>query len=224
MFLIDIEGTDGSGKATQTQLLFNHLSGLGYNCKILSFPNYESPSSAPVKMYLNGELGRNEEVSAYQASALYAVDRLITVKQKLKENYDFVLFDRYTYSNMIHQSTKIENALERDKFLTWVEDFEFNLLELPKPNLTLFLDVPAEISYNLALQRGALKNGQSKDILEGDYSHLKKAYSRAKYVAQKYGWLVINCVENGKILPVENIHNTIVGEVDKILKGYKKQL
>lgn len=208
--LIDIEGTDGSGKHTQTKMLYEKLVKLGYKCKMISFPNYESNSSALVKMFLAGELGDNADcLNGYQASVLYAVDRLATMKQINCEDYDFVLFDRYTPSNMIHQSTRIKDKQELDYFLDWLEDFEYGKLNLPKPDRILFLDMPVEYSMQLARARSELKNGQTKDILEEDSSHLSKAYERAKYVADKFNWTTINCVDK-KLKSVEEIHLDIL--------------
>ena len=147
--IIVIEGTDGSGKATQANLLCEFLKSKGENCILQSFPNYDSPSSGPVKMYLSGELSENaNEVSAYQSSVLFAVDRLCTM-QKLKIHLDeggIVVMDRYVQSNMTHQAGKIQDGKERDKFLDWLSDFEFGLLDLPKPDFVMFLDVPVEVS------------------------------------------------------------------------------
>ena len=208
--LINIEGTDGSGKKTQTDLLFHYLQNKGYKVKKISFPNYESNSSALVKMYLNGEFGENESLNGYQTSSFYAVDRLATMKQININDYDFVLFDRYVPSNMIHQSTRINNKQELDVFLDWVVDFEFGKLNLPKPDITLFLDVPVEISMRLARKRSELKNGESKDILESDDAHLKNAYEKAKYVAQKYNWIVVDCENDKTIKSIDEIHKEIL--------------
>lgn len=208
--IIDIEGTDGSGKHTQTELLYKYLLNCGYKCKMISFPNYESLSSAPVKMYLGGELGEDMNcLDGYQTSALFAVDRLITMKKIDFSAYDFILFDRYVPSNMIHQSTRIENKAELDKFLEWVEDFEYQKLGLVKPDKILFLDMPVEISMELARARATLKNGQAKDIHEKDDKHLTKAYERAKYVANKFNWITINCVQD-KLKSIEEIHYDIL--------------
>ncbi len=208
--IIDIEGTDGSGKKTQTDLLFSYLKGKGYKVKKISFPNYESNSSVLVKMYLNGEFGNNESINGYQASAFYAVDRLATMKNIDVDEYDFVLFDRYVPSNMIHQSTRIKDKQKLDEFLDWIVDFEFGKLKLPKPDKTLFLDVPVEVSMRLARQRSELKNGESKDILESDDAHLKNAYEKAKYVAQKYEWVIIDCEKDKTIKSIDEIHKEIL--------------
>ena len=217
--IIDIEGTDGSGKKTQTDLLFKFLESKGYKVKKISFPNYESNSSALVKMYLSGEFGESaDQINAYQASALYAVDRYATMAKVNVDDYDFILFDRYVPSNMIHQSTKIENQKELDEFLDWISDFEYGKLQLPKPDKILFLDVPIEISLELARKREALKNGCDKDIHERDEGHLRKAYERAKYVAEKFDWIVVDCVRDSNIKSIDEIHQDILTKI--ILKWY----
>lgn len=209
--IIDIEGTDGCGKKTQTDLLFNYLVNKGYKVKKISFPNYESDSSALVKMYLKGEFGSNaEDVNAYQASALFAVDRYATMSKINIDDYDFILFDRYVPSNMIHQSIKIEDENEMENFLDWISDFEYNKLKLIKPDKILFLNVPIEISVRLARARESLKNGEEKDIHEQDDQHLLKAYNRAKYVAKKFDWIVVNCEKNNEIKTIDEIHKDIL--------------
>ncbi len=209
--IIDIEGTDGCGKKTQTDLLYNYLVKQGYKVKKISFPNYESESSTLVKMYLRGEFGENtNDINGYQASAFYAVDRFATMSKINVEDYDFVLFDRYVPSNMIHQSTRIQDKKELDEFLNWIADFEFGKLALPKPDKTLFLNVPVEISMKLARARAELKNGEQKDILEKDDNHLINAYEKANYVAKKFNWIVIDCTKNGDIKTIDEIHKDIL--------------
>ena len=209
--IIDIEGTDGCGKKTQTDLLFNYLEKQGYKVKKISFPNYESNSSALVKMYLSGEFGENaNDINGYQASALYAVDRFATMAKIDVNEYDFVLFDRYVPSNMIHQSTRIKDKKELDEFLDWISDFEYDKLNLPKPDKVLFLDVPVEISLKLARARAKLKNGQEKDIHEKDDNHMINAYQKAKYVAKKFDWLVVDCAKEGTIKSIDEIHKEIL--------------
>ena len=214
MMIIDIEGTDGSGKKTQTDLLYNKLVSLGKKCLKISFPNYDSPSSAPVKMYLGGELGNSSSyLNPYQTSSLFAVDRLITLKKIDLNAYDFVLFDRYVPSNMIHQSTNLKSLKEMDEFLDFIDDFEYNKLELPRPDLTIFLNVPVEVSFRLAKERINLKNGLDKDILE-NMEHLERAYNSANYVARKFNWLTIDCVDNlNNLKSVQAIHNEILNKL-----------
>ena len=206
--LIDIEGTDGSGKAVQTKKLYDYLVAKGHKCKLISFPNYDSPSSAPVKMYLNGEI--KKDLDGYQNSALYAVDRLITMNS-IDDigKYDFVLFDRYVPSNMIHQSTKMNDQTEIDRFVDWVIDFEYGKLKLPVPDKIIFLDNPPEYSIKLARSRTELKNKMQKDILESDDKHIYLAYKRAKYVAEKFHWIHIQCVDE-TLKSIERIHEEIL--------------
>ena len=167
-FIISIEGTDGAGKHTQQQLLLKKLKELGHAVFDQSFPNYESESSAPVKMYLNGEFGKDaSSLDAYQASSLYAVDRMCTYKKTIEphyENGEIVLFDRYVQSNFIHQCSKIDDPEEKLEFIKWEEDFEYNLLGLPKPDLIFFIEMPVEKSLELARARAEYKTGEQKDI------------------------------------------------------------
>ena len=208
--IINIEGTDGCGKKTQTDLLLNYLTQQGYKVKKISFPNYDSESSSLVKMYLRGEFGENNNLNGFQASMFYAVDRLATMININVKDYDFILFDRYVPSNMIHQSTRIKDQVELDEFLDWVVDLEYNKLELPKPDKTLFLDVPINISMKLARERASLKNGQTQDILEQDSEHLINAYEKAKYVANKYNWITIDCSNGENIKSIDEIHKDIL--------------
>ena len=210
-FIINIEGTDGCGKKTQADKLVQALKELGHEVVQQSFPNYESQSAGPVKMYLGGELGDNVNCLNYkQASVLFAVDRLCTMKTLNYEN-KVVVLDRYTPSNMIHQCCKIKNLEKQIEFLDWIDDFEFNFLGLPRPNLILFLDMPTEKSLELAHQRKDLKAGTKKDIHEQDPEYMKKAYQTGKSVALKFGWTIINCVDkNNNIKSIDEIHKEIL--------------
>lgn len=209
--IIDIEGTDGSGKKTQTLKIKDYLESKGKKVKLISFPNYESNSSAAVKMYLNGEIGLTGKdcLDGYQTSSLYAVDRLITMSKINLEDYDYILFDRYVPSNMIHQSTKVKDPIALDCFLEWLEEFEYGKLKLPKPDKILFLDMPVEFSSRLSKERTEYKSGTKKDILEEDINHLKTAYERAKYVAEKFSWITIHCV-NKTLKSIDEIHKEIL--------------
>lgn len=209
--IINIDGTDGSGKATQTKLLYDFLTQKGYKCLMLSFPNYSSQGCAPVKMFLAGEF-QAANLNPYQINTFFAVDRLSTISKYNLKDYDFVLLDRYTPSSMIHQSAAIKTQQGIDRFLKWVEAYEYKVLKLPAPDVVLFLDVPVEISSKLAHDRANLKNADSKkqDILESDFNHLKHAYEHAKYIAQKLNWTTINCTENGQMKSIDEIHNLIV--------------
>ncbi|MBE5739067.1 MAG: thymidylate kinase [Clostridiales bacterium] len=221
-YIIVIEGTDGCGKQTQTTKLYERLVGLGYNVMRQSFPAYDSASSGPVKMYLGGELGSSDmSLDAYQASSLYAVDRLCTYYKDLKgfyENGGVILFDRYVSSNMLHQAGKIRDRVEVDKFLEWLDALEFGTLKLPRPDRVVFLDVPVEISFKIASAREEQKNGKAKDIHELNPEHLQRSYESGKYVAEKYGWTTIPCVEGDGLRTIDSIHADIFDAVIADLK------
>ena len=213
--IIAIEGTDGCGKHTQSKLLQEAIKNLGQECKLISFPDYDSPACAPVKMYLSGEFGDSSSLDAYQVNTLYAVDRLCTM-QKYKDYIaggGNIVFDRYTQSSMLHQSALIGDVEERDRFLDYINHYEFEVLKLPRPDIVIFLDVPVEVSKKLADARGVYKSGMKKDIYEEDVNHLKRAYEAGKYVAKKFGWKIIDCTENGEIKSIEEIHNLILTSI-----------
>ena len=212
--LIVIEGTDGSGKETQSTKLYEKLLNRNMNVKLIKFPNYDSPSSGLVKMYLNGDFGSNpSDVNAYVASTFYAVDRFASYKIEWKsfyENGGIVIADRYTTSNMIHQASKIADEEERERFLKWLWNFEFTMFELPKPDTVFFLDMPIEYSKKLIEYRdNKITGNEEKDIHEKNIQYLKDSYNISKELANKYGWKNINCINNGKIKTVDEIHNEI---------------
>ncbi|MGI6114377.1 MAG: dTMP kinase [Mahellales bacterium] len=218
--LIIIEAGDGSGKATQTLKLYERLCKEGYRVKKVEYPNYDSPSSALIKMYLKGEFGTDpDKVNPYAASAFYAVDRYASYIKEWKHFYDdggIVLADRYTTSNMVHQAAKITDQDQRLRFLDWLWDFEFNLFKLPQPDCVIFLDVPPSVSSRLMASRANKFTGQeTKDIHESSLKHLQASYDNALMVAKRYGWIRINCVQNGRLKAVDEIHD----EIYKAIKG-----
>ena len=164
-----IDGTDGSGKQTQFDLLKAHLDKDGIEYKTVSFPNYDSPSSSLVKMYLSGEFGENaQNVSPYIASTFYAADRYATFQKEFKKYYTeggIILADRYTTANMVHQAGKIKNEEEREKFLNWLYDLEFNLYGLPMPTKVFFLNMPTDKVEELIKNReNKFTHNSKKDI------------------------------------------------------------
>jgi len=219
--LFVIDGTDGSGKQTQFQKLQERLDNENIEYKTVSFPNYDSPSSSLVKMYLSGEFGKNaKDVSPYIASTFYAADRYATFKTQYQEFYDnggIILADRYTTANMVHQAGKIDDEQEREKFLNWLWEFEFELYGLPVPTEVFFLNMPVEKSLELIKDReNKFTNQAQKDIHESDTNHLKDAHKAACYVAKKYNWYEVNCVDdNNNIRTIEDIHEQIYNEIKK---------
>lgn len=222
-YIISIEGTDGSGKHTQQQLLSEDLKTKGYKTFNQSFPNYDSPSANPVKMYLDGAFGNDPScLDAYEASALYAVDRLCTYKQSVEKHYlngEIILFDRYVQSNFIHQSSKINDDTEKQKYLEWIQDLEFEKFKLPRPDLVFFIEMPTYKSIELAHARAEYKNGEKKDILEEDTTYLEKSYKHGLNLAKQFGWTLIHCLDSdGNLKTREAIHDEIMQEVEKHLK------
>lgn len=210
-FIIDIEGTDGCGKHTQAVKLVEKLKEMNFDVITQDFPNYKSPGCGAVKMYLGGEFGDNTNcMDAYQASTLYAVDRLCTMKKLNIENKILVL-DRYTNSNLTFQNTKILDEVERDKFEKWLLDFEFGTLKLPKPDIVVFLDMPVEKSIELAHARTELKTGGTKDIHETNEDYLRHCYDIGIQTAKKYGWKIVPCVDEfGTLKTIDQIHESIL--------------
>ena len=218
--LFVIDGTDGSGKQTQFELLKKHLTEDGIEYRTVSFPNYDSPSSSLVKMYLSGEFGENaKEVSPYIASTFYAADRYATFKKELKEYYEnggIILADRYTTANMVHQAGKITDGEEREKFLNWLFDLEFNIYGLPVPTEVFFLNMPPKKVEELIKNReNKFTHSDKKDIHERDSKHLEESYNAACSLVGKYDWNEIKCVRNEEIRTREDIHDEIYNIVYK---------
>ena len=209
--LVVIDGLDGCGKSTQLDLLDRALSAAGAHYRQISFPDYAQPSSAPVRMYLAGELGGSPDaVNAYAASSFYAVDRYISFKKFWQEDYLSgvpIVAARYTTSNAIHQMTKLPP--ERwNGFLAWLEDYEYGKLGLPVPDAVVFLDMPLEVSQRLLRQRYDGDESR-RDIHERDLDYLAACRCAALYAAEKRGWAVLPCAEDGEPLPPDEIHRRL---------------
>ncbi len=218
--LIVIEGLDGSGKSTQLDLLFDNLQKNGIDCKTVSFPDYDNPSSTLVKMYLNGEFGKKpSDVNAYAASVFYAVDRYASFKANWGEYYNgggTIVSGRYTTSNAVHQASKLPEN-EWESFLSWLYDFEYNKIAIPKPDKVIFLDMPIDVSQKLLSKR--YKGDESKkDIHESDTEYLKKCRESALFTAKFSGWEIIPCAENGEARTIEDIANDVLNSVLKLYK------
>lgn len=210
--LIVLEGLDGSGKSTQLSLLPDRLKSNGIECKTVSFPNYQSDSSALVKMYLNGDFGKKPgDVNAYAASAFYTVDRYASYKSDWGDYYNnggTVIAGRYTTSNAVHQTSKLPEN-EWTGFLDWLYDFEYNKISIPKPNKVIFLDMPVEVSQRLLSKRYCGDNAK-KDIHESDASYLSKCRKAALFTAEYSGWEIVSCAENGEARGIEAIASDVL--------------
>lgn len=220
--LITIEAGDGSGKATQTKALYDRLLAEGYQVLKVEYPDYQSESSALVRMYLGGEFGQQaENVSAYGASSFFAVDRYASYLLKWRQAYEsgwIILADRYTTSNMVHQAVKLKDSAKREEFLTWLCDFEFGRLQLPVPDRVIYLDMPPEISDRLINSRAAKDSSRKKDIHEKDTSYLHHCHRAYNEVAEKYGWVKISCAQQGNLRTVQDIHEDVYQAVKEILR------
>ena len=220
--LFVIDGTDGSGKETQFKKLQERLNEENVNYRVVSFPNYNSLSSALVKMYLSGEFGEHaKDVSPYVASTFYAVDRYATFKKYYEDYYNeggIILADRYTTANMVHQAGKITDKIEREKFLDWLCDLEFNKYNLPVPTKTFFLNMPPNYAMHLMENReNKFTHKVQKDIHERDKSHIVDSYNAACDLAKKYDWYEVKCVNKDEIRTIEDIHEEIYKEIKKYI-------
>ncbi len=214
--LIVIEGLDGSGKSTQIDILKKSLSTRGVKLKQIKLPDYESASCALVKMYLAGDFGNKpQDVNAYAASTFYAVDRYANFKTKWKDEYEqgtLILADRYTTSNAAHQMVKLPFE-QWDEYLEWLEEFEYEKIGIPKPNLVVYLDMPIEISQRLMTKRYG-GDEVKKDVHECNVEYLKACRKAALYAAKKLGWKIVECSDGENPLSIEQISEKIIDMVN----------
>ncbi len=217
MSLIVLEGLDGSGKGTQTKLLEKALCLRDRPVRRVTFPDYQSPSSALVRMYLDGEFGTEpEDVNAYAASTFYAVDRYASFRKDWRQDYlagDVILCDRYTTSNLVYQMGKAP----REEWVYFVLGGRSGIWRLVCPvDPVLYLEMPVEVSQKLLLQRYQGDSGK-KDIHESHLEFLRSCGECARYAGERLGWKVIPCSKDGEPLPVEEIHQAVLETVTKCL-------
>lgn len=209
--LVVLEGTDGSGKATQARLMADRLTAEGVSFRELDFPRYGNPFAEPARLYLAGALGAKPgDVSACAASVLYAVDRYASYREDWGAAYEageLILANRYTTSNAVHQASKLEPG-EREDFLDWLFDLEYRRLALPEPDLVVYLDLPVEISDRLLRQRQERTHTQA-DIHEQDEDYLRRCRQSAREIVRTLGWTCIDCSRNGALRSPEDIHAEI---------------
>ena len=220
--LIAIDGVDSSGKETQAALVFKKLKDAGKKVRLISFPAYDSESSSLVKMYLGGKFGTQpNDVNAYAAASFYAVDRYATYKGDWGKDYEngtIIIADRYVPSNIIHQAVKLEECgtykddTAKSEFIKWVEDYEYNLLGLPRPDAVVFLDMPHEKALELMKERAnKIDNSDKKDIHERNTAYMRSCYDNAVYACDRCGWNHIMCVdENNNLKTIESINEEIM--------------
>ena len=210
--LIVFEGTDGSGKATQTALLCRELETRGVSFRKLEFPRYGEESSALLRLYLNGAFGTDPaDVNAYAAATFYSVDRFASYKQDWGGWYEqggLVIADRYTTSNAVHQTSKLPREQQR-AFLDWLFDFEYRLLGLPEPTRVLYLDMPTEATEQMMRLREAATH-TTADIHEKDEEYLRRCRENAAHVVARCGWTRIDCARAGAPRLIDDIHNEVM--------------
>lgn len=221
--LIVIEGLDGCGKATQTKMLADSIKAVQPDRKLrtISFPVYENDSSTAVRMYLNGQIRKNsDEINAYAASSFYAIDRYITFKQDWEKDYNdntVIIADRYVTANQLYQAAKQPDD-SMIQFIDWLDDYEYNKLGLPRPDIVIMLRIPVETSQKLMFER--YKNEDKRDLHESNMLYLKHIYDVSTKVAEHCGWNIVDCVdENGNLLPRNAIADIIRNILNTTLKG-----
>lgn len=223
--LIIIEAGDGSGKATQTEKLYQRLVEEKRKVRKVSFPDYQSNSSALIKMYLNGDFGNSPDaVNPYAASSFYAVDRYASYKRDWGDFYKqggIIIADRYTTSNMVHQAVKIIAQEEKNAFLDWLWDLEFVKFGLPIPDGVIFLDMPPLYSKMLREERAKTLGQQIPDIHERDEQYLENCYINYCAIADKYHWRKIPCIHHKRLKTVDEIHEEVYQSVQNILASNK---
>lgn len=217
--LIVIEGLDGSGKSTQLERLLENLQNKGLDCKSFSFPDYESDSSALVKMYLSGTFGdKPDSVNPYAAAAFFSVDRYASYKQNWERYYKNggnVVVGRYTTSNAIHQTSKLPPD-QWENYLHWLYDFEYRLMGIPKPDLVVMLDMPTAVSQKLLT--GRYHGDESKkDIHERDVAYLENCRKAAVFTAEYSGWEIICCAEGDKPRTIDDIAEELLAKVLSVI-------
>ena len=214
--LIVIEGvSDGVGKTTQVKELYNKLIKSGEEVVYHHFPSYGSIGASLLEEYLKGNLGNREDIGPYAISSFFAMDRFYIYHNKLKkdlENGKIVLLDRYTTSNLIYQGSFFE---DKEEFLDYITDYEYNKLGLKKPDLVIFLKLDKSIAKELRKNRD--NEGVEGDINEEDSSFLDKVYDNSLYVADKYNFKIIECSKDGVLRSIDDISREVYDIVRKEL-------
>lgn len=217
--LIVLDGLDGSGKSTQLDALDRWMTAQGITHRQISFPDYAQPSSVLVRQYLAGDFGSTPDaVNAYAASSFYAVDRYASFKQFWQQDYEndtVIVAARYTTSNAIHQMSKLPES-EWDAYLQWLADYEYQLMQLPRPDLVIFLDMPPEVSQKLMTSRYD-GDETKKDIHERDRSYLLSCRKAALYAAEHDHWQVVPCADGDLPRTVEDITASLIALTETVL-------
>ncbi len=219
--LIALEAGDGSGKATQAQMLYETMKNAGYPVHLISYPAYDSESSALVRMYLRGDFGdKAADVNAYAAATFYAVDRFAAYRTQWRKWYeagDIIIADRYVDSNAVHQYVKIEDEKKQDDFIVWLWDLEYVKLGLPMADQVIFLDMEPAVAARLVTQRARAEQ-KDEDIHEADNEYQRRVHDAYADFAQRYGWVRVQCSANGQVRDIDAIHADVVEAARKAIK------
>lgn len=223
--LLVIDGTDGSGKGTQTKILVERLKNEGYRVETISFPQYGQKSAGPIENYLNGQYGSSDEVGPYRASIFYAIDRYdasFKMKKWITEGA-IVVCDRYVTANMGHQGSKIKNEKELSEYLEWLHHLEYHIFDIPKPDLNVILHVTPETSQRLVDQKAQREyiGDKKRDILEADLTHLRDAEKTYMTIAKRHPefFKVIECEEGEILKSPEEISEILWSTIQPLLKS-----
>lgn len=223
--LIVFEGTDGSGKATQANMMAQRLQAEGYPLREIDFPRYGNPFAEPARLYLAGALGDHPgDVNAYAASTLFAVDRYASYKEDWGKDYEagrVILANRYTTSNAVHQASKLATE-EQAEYVRWLFDLEYDRLGLPRPDMVIYLDMPTDLSEGM-LRRREAATGTTADIHERDDAYLRRCRTCAREIAEQQGWQCISCARHGHVRSVEDIHEEAWELVKALLTGMSEK-
>lgn len=221
--LITIEGSDGSGKGTQYNIIRKKLEDSTYAVSFEDFPQYDDPSSYLASEYLNGKYGDADELGAYAPSVLFAVDRFDASAKRINPdlaNGKLVLTNRFVGSNMAHQGQKIHDDTAREKYYDWLFDFEFNILKNPRPDLNIVLHVPADIAQqNVDKKEVRSYTDKKRDIHEADINHLTRSVAAYRQLCEQFPqqFTLIECTDNGEMLPVETVTEIIWSKIQPLL-------
>lgn len=218
--LIVLDGIDGSGKTTQTQLLCERLEALGHKVFTPNFPRYDKESSYFVRKLLKGDFEAKGSVNPHVASMFYAFDRMDAAPEMLEslERGDILLSNRYTSSNVGHQGGRFDDTKERKAYYAWLDHFEYEQLGIPRPDVVLYLHVPVEVSVEMIHNRFLTSNMEKKDIYESDVRHLRQAYKSYNEAAALFSyWKTIECMDKERFMSPEEVHERIWGVVEPLL-------
>ena len=218
---IVVDGTDGSGKSTQTKMLVKRLEKMGKKVHLEDFPQYGKKSAGPVEDYLNGLYGTAKDLGPYIPSMLYAIDRFAAkgrIKKYLKEGY-VVISNRYVTANMAHQGGKINNSQKRNQYFKWLFETEYKFFGIPKPNLNLILHMPARQAQKLVDKKGPrfYIGTKKRDLHEKDLEHLLASEKTFIAISKQFKYPMIECMVGKMLLTPDQVHELVWEKIKKLI-------